>query len=99
VRALRDQNIRTKVTVLSSNRSRGGIPFGRGMLSHLLRNRFFVGEVAYKGEILPGEQPAIIERALFDAVQQKLSDQQSHTILTRQKAEHLVDAGNRAPAG
>jgi hypothetical protein len=85
VRELRDQNIRTKVRVLSSNRSRGGIPFGRGMLSHLLRNRFFVGEVAYKGEILPGEQPAIIDRDLFDAVQQKLSDQQSHTTLTRQK--------------
>ena len=101
VRELRDQNIRTKVRVLSSNRSRGGIPFGRGMLSHLLRNRFFVGEVAYKGEILPGEQPAIIDRDLFDAVQQKLSDQQSHTTLTRQKAEHLLagllfdDAGHR----
>ena len=28
-----------------------------------LRNRFFIGEVRYKGEILPGEQPAILDRA------------------------------------
>ena len=24
---------------------------------HLLHNRFFIGEVKYRGEILPGEQP------------------------------------------
>jgi hypothetical protein len=34
-----------------------------------------VGEVKYKDEILLGEQPAIMDRALFDAVQQKLTDQ------------------------
>jgi site-specific DNA recombinase len=33
------------------------------------------GEVRYKGDILPGEQPPLMERALFDAVQQKLTDQ------------------------
>jgi site-specific DNA recombinase len=37
--------------------------------------RFYIGEVNYKDEILPGEQPAIMDRALFDAVQQKLTDQ------------------------
>lgn len=90
VRELHDQNICTKVRILSTGRSRGGIPFGRGMLSHVLRNRFFIGEVEYKGEILSGEQPAIIDRDLFDAVQQKLSDHQSHTTLTRQKSDHLL---------
>ena len=35
----------------------------------MLRNRFYVGEVKYKDEILPGEQPAIVDRALFDAYQ------------------------------
>jgi len=100
-RELRDQNVRTKARLLSTGGIRGGIPFGRGMLSHLLRNRFFIGEVEYKGEILPGEQPAIIDRDLFDAVQQKLSDHQSHTILTRQRSDHLLkgllfdDAGHR----
>ena len=50
----------------------GGIPFGRGMLAHILRNRFYVGEVVFKGEVLAGEQPAIVDRTLFDAVQVKL---------------------------
>ena len=82
-------------------KTRGGIPFGRGTLRHLLRNRFFIGEVEYKGEILPGEQPAIMDRSLFDAVQKKLSTHQSHKTLAKQKSDHLLkdllfdDAGHR----
>jgi DNA invertase Pin-like site-specific DNA recombinase len=99
---LRAKNICTRVRTLgTTGKTRGGIPFGRGALSHLLRNRFFIGEVKYKGEVLPGEQPAIIDKNLFEAVQQKLSAHQSHKTLTRQKAEHLLkdllfdDAGHR----
>jgi site-specific DNA recombinase len=102
VRDLRANNICTKVRRLSTTgKTRGGIPFGRGALSHLLRNRFFIGEVKYKGEILPGEQPAIIDKTLFEAVQQKLSAHQSHNTLSRQKSDHLLkgllfdDAGHR----
>ncbi len=70
VRDLRDKDIRTKIRLRSTGLSHGGIPFERGSLFYLLRNRFYIGEVKYKGEILPGEQPAIMERGLFDAVQQ-----------------------------
>jgi hypothetical protein len=45
----------------------------RGPLAHLRRNRFYIGEVAFKGENLPGEQPAIVDRQLFNAV--KLTQQ------------------------
>src|SRR3974377_592596 len=69
VRDLRTKNIRTKAKTFSSGKTRGGIPFGRGALSYFLRNRFFIGEVKYGNEILPGEQPAILDRALFEAVQ------------------------------
>ena len=98
---LKARSICTKAKTFSTGKTRGGIPFGRGALSHLLRNRFFIGEVKYRGELLPGEQPAIIDKALFEAVQQKLSDHQSHRTLTRQKADHLLkdllfdDAGHR----
>src|ERR1700678_2190182 len=80
---------------------RTGIPFERGSLFYLLRNRFYIGEVKYKGEILPGEQPAIMERELFDAVQQKLTDQWSHRNHAKTKSDHLLtgllfdDAGHR----
>ena len=35
--------------------TRGGVLFGRGSLFYLLRNRFYVGEVKYRDEILPGD--------------------------------------------
>src|SRR5216117_3788129 len=72
---LRARGIVTKARSLKSGRTVGGIPFTRGPLAHFLRNRFYIGEVAFKGELLPGEQPAILDRALFDAVQAKLDAQ------------------------
>ena len=58
-------------------------PFTRGPLAHLLRNRFYIGEVAFKGEILKGEQSPIIDRDLFDAVQAKLQEQQTNHTAKR----------------
>jgi hypothetical protein len=33
----------------------------------LRRNRFYIGEVAFKAEVLKGEQPAILDTNLFEA--------------------------------
>ena len=101
VRDLRDKDIRTKTRLRATGATHGGIPFERGSLFYLLRNRFYIGEVKYKGEILPGEQPAIMDRQLSDAVQQKLTDQWSHRNHAKSKSEHLLtgllydDAGHR----
>ena len=59
---LRKQGIVTKVRTLKTGETVGGIPFTRGPLAYLLRNRFYIGEVVFKGEVLPGEQPAIVDR-------------------------------------
>jgi site-specific DNA recombinase len=101
VRDLRERNIRTKSRLLATGATRGGVLFGRGSLFYLLRNRFYVGEVQYKDEILPGEQPAIMDRALFDAVQQKLTDQWTTRSTARNASDHLLtgllfdDVGHR----
>ena len=101
VRDLRKRNIRTKERLLATGATRGGVLFGRGSLFYLLRNRFYIGEVKYKDEILPGEQPAIMDRALFDAVQQRLSDQWANRTTMRNASNHLLtgllfdDAGHR----
>src|SRR6266540_929303 len=87
---LRKRGIVTKVRTLKTGETVGGIPFTRGPLAHLLRNRFYVGEVAFKGEILPGEQPAIVDRDLFDAVQAKLSEQLNNQKTERMKSEALL---------
>jgi hypothetical protein len=101
VRDLKERNIRTKTRLLATGGTRGGIPFERGSLFYLLRNRFYIGEVRYKGEILPGEQAPIMNRVLFDAVQQKLTDQWSARTSVRNAGDHLLtgllfdDAGHR----
>jgi len=77
------RDIRTKVRHLSTGRTIGGIHFTRGPLAYLLRNRFYVGEVPYKGEILPGEQPPILDKAVFDAVQGQLDCQRANSVRTR----------------
>src|SRR5262249_5311979 len=98
---LRKQGIVTKVRTLKSGATVGGIPFARGPLAHLLRNRFYIGEVMFKGEVLAGEQPAIVDRDLFDAVQAKLSEQLNNYKTERMKSEALLagrifdDRGNR----
>src|SRR5437588_2340231 len=40
VRDLRERDIRTKSRLLATGATRGGVPFGRGSLFYLLRNRF-----------------------------------------------------------
>jgi len=98
---LRKQGIVTKVRTLNSGATVGGIPFTRGPLAHLLRNRFYIGEVIFKGEVLAGEQPAIVDRGLFDAVQAKLSEQVNNHKAARVKSEAVLagrifdDRGNR----
>jgi site-specific DNA recombinase len=69
---LERKGIRTKVRPLSNGESKGGISFGVGALAHLLRNRFYIGQIDYRGEIHAGEHEAILDRPLFDRVQAKL---------------------------
>ena len=79
VRALAEdldrEGIRTKVRQLTRGRTVGGGPFGVGALAHLLGNRFYIGEVVYRGHAYRGEHEAIIDRALFDDVQGRLAAQ------------------------
>jgi len=58
---LRRRKVATRVRRLSDGRIVGGIPFARGSLGHLLRNRFYISEAVYKGEILPGNHPPILD--------------------------------------
>src|SRR6476646_9979454 len=45
---LRKRSVVTKIRTLKTGETVGGIPFTRGPLAHLLRNRFYVGEVALR---------------------------------------------------
>jgi site-specific DNA recombinase len=67
------KGILTRKRKLNGGQNRGGIRFGVGYLAMLLRNRFYVGEVTHRGLIHPGEQQPIVDRELFNAVQDKLA--------------------------
>jgi site-specific DNA recombinase len=98
---LRNRGITSKVRSLKTGEAIGGISFTRGPLAYLLRNRFYIGDVVFKGEVLQGEQAPIVDRALFDAVQAKLEEQNNNHKTTRAKSEALLvgrifdDRGNR----
>ena len=85
IRALADeldrQGIRSKRRRLSNGRSVGGGRFGVGALAHLLKNRFYIGEVVYRGEVHRGDHAPILDRRLFEAVQAKLAAQSGGAAL------------------
>jgi hypothetical protein len=51
----------------------GGVPFSRGALFHLLRNRIYLGDIVHRGKPYPGLHAAIVDADLFEAAQQQLA--------------------------
>ena len=72
-----------------------------GALAHLLKNRFYIGEVVYRAEVHPGEHEPILDRDLFEAVQARLAaNGVARTLRLRGVAGILAgriydDGGNR----
>ena len=60
-----------------------------GELDALLRNVLYKGEVCQKGVVYPGEQPVIVDRALWQRVQQQLKVDTQRRIRHR-KVEALL---------
>jgi site-specific DNA recombinase len=79
VRALAEdldrRGIRSKPRRLSNGRTIGGGRFGVGALAYLLKNRFYIGEIVYRGAVHRGEHQPILDSTLFEAVQTKLAAQ------------------------
>ena len=73
VAALRTEGIRSKVQHWSNGETRGGIPFARGALYHLLSNKLYRGEIRHHDEWHVGEHAAIVDEALWEGVQAQLA--------------------------
>ncbi|GAC1554905.1 MAG: hypothetical protein NVS2B5_15100 [Beijerinckiaceae bacterium] len=89
-KALNQEGIKPKPRQLSSGGTVAAERFTIGPLAHMLKNRFYVGEVAYRGEVHKGEHPAIIDANLFDAVQAKLAEHAVARNLKRSASPHLL---------
>jgi site-specific DNA recombinase len=71
---LEADGITGKSWISASGRNWGGQPLGRGALYTMLRNRIYRGEIVHLDQTYPGEHDAIIDPALWDAVQARLAE-------------------------
>ena len=82
VRQVRDEldrrSIVSKQRVSKSGARSGGLRFGRGALYEMLANPIYVGEIRHKRVSHPGQHEAIIERSLWQRVQELLKPRAAH---------------------
>lgn len=62
----------SKSRVAKNKRRSGGCSFSRGALYTLLANPIYIGEIRHKHVCHPGQHEPIVDRDLWDAVQQQL---------------------------
>jgi site-specific DNA recombinase len=90
-----DDLSRRKIVTKQSRRSngsvRGGIPFAKGSLAYLLRNRISIGDIVHKGKHFTGEHPPILDLPLFEAVQDILDAQAQSQRHARINSESLLN--------
>jgi site-specific DNA recombinase len=72
--SLNAEGLRPKPRRLAKGRALQAAGYRVGPLAHLLKNRFYVSEVVYRGEVHKGEHEPILELGLFEAVQLRLRD-------------------------
>jgi site-specific DNA recombinase len=93
VHALRDElaeaGIKSKRRLRPDGAEYGGQKFSRGALYLILQNRLYRGEISHKGNAYPGEQPAIVDKPLWDDV---------HAVLAANRVERATGARGRHPS-
>jgi DNA invertase Pin-like site-specific DNA recombinase len=72
-RELTSQGFVSKLHTYSNGKTSGGLPFSRGALFHLLRNRTYLGKIVHKDTVHEGEHDGIVDPELFERVQAKLN--------------------------
>ena len=83
---LEQQGVRPRPRPLANGRTIAAERFMVGPLAHILKNRFYIGEIAFQGEIHKGEHEPLLERGLFAAVQARLAEGKAHRQLARSQS-------------
>jgi len=96
VRLLKDdldrRGIHSKVRIWKSG-PRGGGSFSRGALYELLANPIYIGEIRHKQERLAGQHEAIVERELWEKVQQLLHERGARRGIASVSSDANILAG------
>ncbi len=72
---------------------RGGKPFSRGALYHLLSNPIYIGEIPHKRDRHPGQHEPIASREIWERVEQQLRSQARRTEGRKTEAHRSPLAG------
>ena len=72
--SLEQEGTKPRPRLLTNGKTITTDSFMVGRLSYLLKNRIYVGEVVFQGEVHQGEHKAILDRVLFEAVQKRLAE-------------------------
>jgi hypothetical protein len=99
---LEKNDIRSKKRLSKTGNASGGNAFSRGALYLLLQNRVYMGDIMHKGVPHKGQHAAIIDRNLWDLVQEQLkANLQAERTRPRSTDKSLLmgllfdEAGNR----
>jgi hypothetical protein len=65
--------LRTKRSTTREGVERGGKPFSRGHLYRVLSNPIYTGRIAHKGQLYPGQHPALIGDAAWTAIREQFA--------------------------
>jgi len=81
--------LKTKRGMTANGGERGGKPLSRGHIYRLLSNPIYTGQIAHKGQIYPGQHPALIDAETWTAV---------HDQLTAKARRHRSQVGAAEPS-
>jgi site-specific DNA recombinase len=83
----------TKRSTTASGTERGGKSFSRGHLYRLLSNPIYIGEIAHKSQLYPGQHPALIDTETWTAVRDRLATNATNHRRKADAAEPSLLAG------
>jgi site-specific DNA recombinase len=93
--------LRLPIRVDGAGRTTGGGLISRGHIYKILSNPIYIGRIAHKGQVHEGQHPGIIDRGLWEQVQQKLSEHAVKARRSHQASDAMLlgklydDRGNR----
>jgi site-specific DNA recombinase len=88
--SLNSEGLKPKPRPLANGRTLQATCYRVGPLAHLLKNRFYIGEVVYRGEAHKGEHQPILDLDLFEAVQQLLRNRRIERSKVRLSSPALL---------
>jgi len=90
---LDQRGLLSKVRVGKNGLRTGGKAFSRGKLYKLLSNPTYIGEIRHRKACHPGLHQPIVDRALWDRVQQRLAENAARQLNRASKADPSPLAG------